>query len=663
MNYKFNLGSYVCICLFVTVMIMGAFTRYGLNEFKRNHDKKVSTLMALNEENYLQHKLIINAMRSFFKSSDRVKEADFEIFTRELLDDRTALFFTMTRELTLGYISDDAFVADLDKLEVSLNKEGILSGDLPHYQLILIAIDEPNMPYLFYAIPLDNLLFNINKLKGTCLKYTSVQLSTTNQDCARRTANRMSAFFRYSTDLDISVPEYKFYYILGIESQVSSSKLFEFSCILLSILIACVLISILLYFKLINKYLFINIERENKFNVAMVSSINHEIRTPINALLGYSQILKDMPKISDEHSAVIDKMLWSANLLYSVAENTLNYSKSTAGGLMLNSAPINTLQYMDSIKDYYNRLSIPADKILDFNVSDKLPAVISVDSTKLFQIITNMINNALKYSTGKTVRCHIDICQRLAFHEDVPSGPQQSPSSATSSLAASQNSRGYYLRILIQDSGLGMSQSTKQLLTNPFTVDAESQLKQVSSIGLGLYTCNQLLTQVGGKLRLHSVKNEGTKIMLHFPCQFDQAVPSQQLNSQQLNSTDYASIRVLIVDDNSFNLEVCNAMLEDKQFNTVCANCSKDGLVKFVKEEPNVVIVDYQLDVFNGLELITKMKFMQSNAQIQYFILSANDKNEIVDSEHYPDVYFMQKPFNTAIFLSCLASGVASQKA
>ncbi|SGY84663.1 hybrid sensor histidine kinase/response regulator [Moritella viscosa] len=288
------------------------------------------------------------------------------------------------------------------------------------------------------------------------------------------------------------------------------------------------------------------------------------------------------------------------------------------------------MQCIGNIQDYYNKLSIPAGKTLCFHVSEKLPAVISVDSSKLFQVITNMINNALKYSTGKAVRCHIDICQRVGFNEE-------------------SIIRGYYVRILIQDSGLGMSKSTKELLINPFTVDTESKLKHVSSIGLGLYTCNQLLAQVGGKLRLHSVKNEGTKIMLHFPCQLD----SSRL-SQRLNPINYSDVHILIVDDNSFNLEVCEAMLAEKQFNTVCANNSKVALTQFVNAEPDVVIVDYQLGEVNGLELIAKMKCIQGNAQTQYFILSANDKNEIVDSACHPDIYFMKKPFNTAIFLSCL---------
>jgi len=643
MNCKFNLRSYVGICLCFTAAIIAVFSSHGLNRFKYNHDKKVSMLMAFNQENYLQHKLIMNAMQAFFKSSKSVKKAEFEIFTRELLDERAAVLFTLTPELALGYISDSTFIPELDTLVTSLDKHGRLNGLLPHYRLIVLDIDEPNMPYLFYAIPLKSLLFNIEKLKDTCLQYSSLQLFAENNYCTMQSINMMPSFLRYRTDLDISIPEYNFYYTLGIESQVSPLRLFEFTCMLLSILFICALIFVLLYFKLVNKHLFNRIERENKFNVAMVSSINHEIRTPINALLGYSQVLRDMPKISDEHSVIIDKMLWSANLLYSVAENTLNYSKSTTSTLVLNNAPINTLQYIGNIQDYYNKLSIPAGKTLDFHVSDKLPAVISVDSSKLFQVITNMINNALKYSTGKAVRCHIDICQRPAFNEEGVSLFQPTSPSLSS------NFRGYYLRILIQDSGLGMSKSTKELLINPFTVDAESKLKHVSSIGLGLYTCNQLLTQIGGKLRLHSVKDEGTKIMLHFPCQFD---PSRL--SQPLNPVNYRDMDILIVDDNSFNLEVCNAMLAEKQFNTVCANSSKAALSQFVDTEPDVVIVDYQLDEMNGLELIAKMKCIQANTQTQYFILSANDKNEIVDSDCHSDIYFMQKPFNTAIFLSCL---------
>jgi len=630
MNYKFNIHIYICVCVLFTTVLVTSFVSYSLDESKNNHDKKVATLMAFSQEKHLQHKLIINAIKSFFKSSVRVKKNEFSIFTRELLGTREALIFTLTPEMTLGYISDEKFVPELEQLKTTLDEHGKLRGKLDNYELIGVNINDPHMPYLFYATPIKRLLFNINKLNDTCLQYSSSQGYVKSQSCMMQSTSMISALFSHNTKLKISLPEYDFYYTLSIGSRASSPMIIEFVCVILSLIFICSLIFVLLYFKLENKRLFKRITRENKLNVAMVSSINHEIRTPINALLGYSQMLRDMPQISDEHSVLIDKMQWSANLLYSVAESTLNYSKSTAGALVLNNAPINTLQYIGNIQDYYNKLSIPVGKTLDFHVSDKLPAVISVDSSKLFQVITNMINNALKYSTGKAVRCHIDVCQRAGFNEE-------------------SIIRGHYVRILIQDSGLGMSALTKELLINPFSVDTESKFKHVSSIGLGLYTCNQLLAQVGGKLRLHSVKNEGSKIMLHFPCQFD----SSRL-SLRLNPIDYRDVRILIVDDNRFNLEVCNAMLAEKQFNTVCANNSEVALTQFVNAEPDVVIVDYQLDEMNGLELIAKMKCIQANAQTQYFILSANDKNEIVDSECHSDIYFMQKPFNIAIFLSCL---------
>lgn len=631
MNYKFNLRNYVCACLLITLAIVAVFSSYSISKFKKIHDTNVSTLMALNEENYFQHRLIMNATNSFFTASEGVKETEFRIFTQALLGEREAIFFTLTPKLTVAYISNARVAEHLDGLTVSIDNAGMLKGSLPHYQLIGFEIDEPDMPYLFYAIPMKSVLFSLDKFKGSCLKYSSTQFMEENKNCVLEPKNMFFDLFRHETELDISIPSYNFHYLLTIESQVSESRMMEFCFIVLSILVAGVLVSVLLYFRLVNKHLFHRIERENKLNVAMVSSINHEIRTPINALLGYSQMLREMPQISDEHSVVIDKMLWSANLLYSVAENTLNYSKSATDGLMLNNAPINTLQYFNNIKDYYNKLSIPEGKTLGFHVSDTLPKTISVDSSKLFQVITNMINNALKYSTGQAVSCHVDLCSRRVFND---------PTSAN---------RELYLRVLIQDTGLGMSQSTKELLTDPFVFDPESQLKKVSGIGLGLYTCNQLLTQIGGKLRLHSVKHEGTKIMLHFPLRCGEYVLSEPLNSSY-----YSDKRILIVDDNSFNLEVCNAMLEDEQFNTVCADNSEDALLSFTDTNPNIVIVDYLLDEMNGIDLISKMKSVQGTGKTQYFILSANDKNKILDSENHPDIYFMQKPFNIAIFLSCL---------
>lgn len=90
-------------------------------------------------------------------------------------------------------------------------------------------------------------------------------------------------------------------------------------------------LSVLLSLKISNHMRFTQLAIETRSKFAMLSSINHEIRTPINAVLGYSQMLKDSNYCDVSGRDTLDKIIWSANLLNSVAENTLNFSKSEAG--------------------------------------------------------------------------------------------------------------------------------------------------------------------------------------------------------------------------------------------------------------------------------------------------------------------------------------------
>jgi signal transduction histidine kinase len=388
--------------------------------------------------------------------------------------------------------------------------------------------------------------------------------------------------------------------------------------------------SVLLYFKVKNQHLVQKIQLENRSKLAVLASINHEIRTPINAILAYSQMLKEAPPDPFAFDPLIDKIIWSANLLYSVAENTLNYSKAEVGQLRLNPYSVNLREYVGNIQDYYRAFGATSDKRLQMVVSKTLPEFIELDGTQLFQLMTNMINNAFKYSTGSEVHCYLDL--RL---KPVKGGNRP------------------VLRVLIRDFGDGMSASAKRALVDPFVLDTYASSQAPSSgIGLGLYTCKRLLEQIGGQFMLRSQPGKGTTVILHFPCQLAKA--------KTRLASEYAQQDVLIVDDNLFSLEVCKAMLSHYGFKTLCVDNAAQALDLLMQQLPQIVIVDYRLRETNGLRLIRQMQqLLQDNRSsagrepaCRFFLLSANDSHEIPEFEQFPEVSFMQKPFRMDLFLS-----------
>ncbi|MDV5390076.1 ATP-binding response regulator [Shewanella xiamenensis] len=323
-------------------------------------------------------------------------------------------------------------------------------------------------------------------------------------------------------------------------------------------------------------------------------------------------------------------MIWSANLLYSVAENTLNYSKAEVGKLTLDQHAINLREYVGRIQEYYQAFNTTSGKTLTVSVSDTLPDLLKLDGTKLFQFVTNIINNAFKYSTGEQVHCYMDL------H---PSFNQASASPM--------------LRVLIRDFGEGMPMQAKRALDSPFIYQSLSSSYGISGIGLGLYTCKRLLEQIGGKLRIRSQQGRGTTVLMHFPCQF--------YHQKQEPIHRYTQQPLLLVDDNLFNLEICRGALESHFAQIHCTDQAESALRLFKTLRPRLVIVDYRLKETDGLVLIQQMRQLiiemdDSTWECQYFLLSANDSDEISALRRFPDVVFIQKPFSLEVFLSKLAA-------
>lgn len=636
MSVKYSACINMFSGLWVTILVLWLTLSHSLYEFDAIYDKKAQAVFTSSRDMFLQHKIMLDALKSFFHASSEVTSEEFEIFAKDLLKIKSAVAFTLTPSLELAYISDQTMAAELKQLELVKNPNGELMASLADYTLAVVEIDEPNMPYLVYAISHPRILARIEQEQGVCITYqfeqSFEQSLLQSSSCHHKLASGLFSLFNYSDSQTLAIPEYQTRVSLQVQYQVPQKEVIELIVIILLIAALGIVLSFLLYFKSKNQQIVEQIKLDNRAKLAVLSSINHEIRTPINAILGYSRMLKKALSQPQELDKIVDKMAWSANLLYSVAENTLNYSKAEAGQLKLNLHSVNLHEYVGNIQDYYRAFSATSGKRLHIVVSESLPTFIELDGTKLFQLMTNIINNAFKYSTGSEVHCYMDL-----------------------HLKANAKNQRPVLRVLIRDFGDGMSKEAQRALVDPFMHAANSPIAATSGMGLGLYTCNRLLEQIGGRFRLRSQKGKGTTVLLHFPCQL--SAVKERLTLQ------YDQQKVLIIDDNLFNLEICRAMLEHYHFQTFSTDNTEQALKMLVNHLPQIVIVDYRLQGMNGLQLVRQMQqvlqSLESNSPIEhqcrFFLLSANDNNDIPELALFPEVHFMQKPFSAEVFLSKLA--------
>ncbi|QYK07375.1 hybrid sensor histidine kinase/response regulator [Shewanella mangrovisoli] len=639
MGSKYTPSIHLLTGLLVTLLLICLTLAHTTHEFKAVYQKKAQAVFASSQDMFLQHRIMLDALRSFFHASEAVSPQEFEIFAKDLLMIKSALAFTLRPDLQLAYLSDPSRLSELQRLQLHRTEQGELQAQLMDYLLVSLKIDEPNMPYLIYAISQKRILTRIDLEQNICVTYQFEHSIVRSSACDKPPAVGFWRLFTYSDEQFVVLSEYQTQFNLQVYYQVPRAEVIEILVIILSIASLGLAFSVLWFVKAKHRQVVQRIECENRSKLALLASINHEIRTPINALLGYSKLLKKTLSRQEAQlrlhyveqggdkalSTIVDKMIWSANLLYSVAENTLNYSKAEVGKLQLDQHPVNLREYVERIQEYYRAFNSTSGKTLSVTISDTLPDWLVLDGTKLFQLITNIINNAFKYSTGEQVHCYMDL-------------PMSSLQVSTSPM----------LRILIRDFGEGMSWRAKQALDEPFNHQSVSS-HGISGMGLGLYTCKRLLEQIGGKLRLRSQEGQGTTVLLRFPCQLHCGVP--------VPTNHYAQQSLLLVDDNLFNLEICRSALESHFSHIHSADRAEEALRLFSTQRPSIVIVDYRLKDTDGLALIKQMVIAQAEDSwaCQFFMLSANDRHEIRDLAQFPEVIFMQKPFSLEVFFSKLA--------
>ncbi len=640
LSVKSSSSALLCIIigLLATLLVNFTLLHHFYKTSEDDYQREAELLFNSTHDMLLQHKIILNALRSLFNASAIVTKEEFNIFSEELLKIKSAVAFTLDDNYQVKYISDPDFQSEILAGKGQLNSDGKLEYPMKGFSSIIININEQNMPYLVYAISHQRVQERLDQHKGICAQMIIGSTEFKNAYCDKVSTNWLTSFFKYQGADNIDLPEYNRNNSISAWSIAPLAQIYELYLLVLFITAMGVSLSALLYLKIRNHMHLTQMTIETKSKFALLSSINHEIRTPINAVLGYSQMLKDSDYCDVSGRNTLDKIIWSANLLNSVAENTLNFSKAEAGHLSLDYRDVNFLSELNAIDDYYRAFSQTHEKRLVMKVQAGIPEYIGLDSTKFFQLATNFINNAFKYSYGKEVVFDISLKSVSGLN---------------------------FVRVAVKDTGKGMSAESMKAITHPFNTDPNIRSISQSGIGIGLYTCKKVIEEVGGSIRIRSKENRGTLVLFRFPyrqASSEFVYSEKQVMASDLSTSDtmsdinkarYANSSLLLVDDNRFNLEVCGNILETAGFVVSAFQDEDEAFDAFKASQPQVVIMDYRLAKSDGISLIKEMLQAQTD-KVHYFILSANDKSEIPNADSYPDITFLQKPLNIELFLQLM---------
>lgn len=338
-------------------------------------------------------------------------------------------------------------------------------------------------------------------------------------------------------------------------------------------------------------------EEANKAKSLFLANMSHEIRTPMNGVIGMSDILK-RTKLSAEQEDYVNVIIKSGNNLLAIINDVLDFSKIESGKMDLEKSIFSVRSVIEDTADIF--ILKAAEKKLDLvtYIAPDVPDFVKGDPVRLRQILTNLVNNALKFtSTGEVV-----IYANLV-----------------------NNKKGRVeLKFNVRDTGIGISEEVKAKLFQPFTQADSSITRKYGGTGLGLAISKRLIEQMGGTIGLNSVEGQGADF--YFNCFFDQCEKTEV--NQNIRNVNFSALNILVVDDNSTNRYIFEQYFKLWHCEYTSVTNGKDALLAMQQAEVSgipfdLALIDYQMVGMDGIELATLVRNDPEIAGIHLVLLSS----------------------------------------
>jgi signal transduction histidine kinase/ActR/RegA family two-component response regulator len=336
-------------------------------------------------------------------------------------------------------------------------------------------------------------------------------------------------------------------------------------------------------------------ESASKSKSEFLTNMSHEIRTPMNGVLGMLDILRNT-QMTTEQSDLLQTASNSAEALLAIINDILDISRLEAGKIELESIPFNLAGLVKEVCSLQSGQA--RAKMLEITclIPVDFPACWQGDPTRIHQVLTNLVGNAIKFTE------HGEVLVKIS----------------ADSTETSQSS----LRFEISDTGIGISPETQARLFKPFTQADSSTARRFGGTGLGLSISKTLVTLMGGEIGVESQLGKGTCFWFTLPLALSEearqspAVTTLPVSLAAAESLqDYSSKQVLMVEDNLINQKVLLAKLAQFHIKPDVANNGVEALEKLAEKTYDLVLMDCQMPIMDGYEATGIFREREAAAQ------------------------------------------------
>ncbi|MEE1158175.1 MAG: amino acid permease [Atopobiaceae bacterium] len=346
-------------------------------------------------------------------------------------------------------------------------------------------------------------------------------------------------------------------------------------------------------------------EESSKAKTMFLSNMSHDIRTPMNAIIGYTTIAQREGTTPEEMTEYLKKIDASSKHLLALINDVLEMSRIESGKMDLDVHPCDLRVTMHEVEDMFATQMMEKGITFAVDTSDVEDPYVQCDNYRLNRVLLNLLSNAYKFTPeGGSVTVTLtqlanDVIRRL--DDDMS---DEHPAAATEADAADY--RIFELRV--RDTGIGMSPEFAAHVFEAFEREHTSTINQIQGTGLGMAITKSIVELMGGTIEVHTRQGEGTEFVIRLNFELADSSEYAQDETTEAESTDeidFTGKRALLVEDNEINLEIASIMLEELGFEYETAINGKEALDALAASEPgyfDVVVTDIQMPVMDGYE-------------------------------------------------------------
>ena len=364
---------------------------------------------------------------------------------------------------------------------------------------------------------------------------------------------------------------------------------------------------------------------------SFIANISHEIKTPINAILGMVHFLKST-RLSQNQKELVRKIETSSDILLTIISDVLDLSKIKSNTLSLYPSDFSLEMVIRNVEDMFsNQLAFKGiEWRTDYDFNTNL--CLHLDKTRFVQVLVNLINNACKFTDSGHVKLSVE--------------------------TLSENEEMVLLQFCVEDTGIGIAEKDISKLFHEFEQLENHLTKQHQGTGLGLFICKNIIESMDGRLWVESTKGQGSKFYFSLPAK-KSLEPKLGAATSIINTIplDGNGGKALVVEDTEINAEVAVKLLND--VNIACDTVA-DGLsaIEMCKSKPadyyNVILMDIHMPNMDGYTAAQVLK-KEMSVTSPIVALTASDINDQIRSEHADTIEaFILKPFKAAAFYKAI---------